>query len=161
MKTHTFLIISVSILLRMRNVSDKICAENQNTHVMYNKFFFFENRAFYEQMSKNIVDPSRPQITIWRFRFAYWIPKVTNTHSKYVIIITFPLQQWLHERASVLCYTYSACRVITVRESVYFSERAESLNKAYQFPFLKVVIKRENVNANIWIEMCFGTMHRC
>ena len=26
-----------------------------------------------------------------------------------VIIIAFPLQQWLHERASILCYTYIAC----------------------------------------------------
>jgi len=28
-----------------------------------------------------------------------WIPKNTNTHSKYVILITFPRQQLLHERA--------------------------------------------------------------
>ena len=26
-------------------------------------------------------------------------------------LITFPLQQWLHERASMLHYTYTACRV--------------------------------------------------
>jgi hypothetical protein len=32
----------------------------------------------------------------------------TNTHSKHVTIIAFPLQQWLHERASVLRYTYIA-----------------------------------------------------
>jgi hypothetical protein len=31
-----------------------------------------------------------------------WIPKVKNTHSEYVILIAFPLQQWLHERASTL-----------------------------------------------------------
>jgi nicotinamidase-related amidase len=30
------------------------------------------------------------------------IPKGTDTHSEYVIFIAFPLQQWLHERASVL-----------------------------------------------------------
>jgi len=29
---YTFLIISRSVLLRMRNVSDQICKENQNTH---------------------------------------------------------------------------------------------------------------------------------
>jgi len=33
-------------------------------------------------MWKNIVEPGRPQIT-WRMRIALWIPKVTNTHSKY------------------------------------------------------------------------------
>ena len=31
-----------------------------------------------------------------------WIPNATNTHSEYLIPIAFPLQQWLHERASVL-----------------------------------------------------------
>ena len=31
---HTFLIISRSALLKMRNVSDKSCRENQNTHFM-------------------------------------------------------------------------------------------------------------------------------
>jgi hypothetical protein len=29
-------------------------------------------------------------------RFAYWIPNATDTHSEYVILIVFPLQQWLH-----------------------------------------------------------------
>jgi hypothetical protein len=33
----------------------------------------------------------------------------TDTHSEYVILITFPLEQRLHERASMLRYTYVAC----------------------------------------------------
>ena len=33
--------ISHSFLLRMRNVSHKICRENQNTHFMFSNFFFF------------------------------------------------------------------------------------------------------------------------
>ena len=51
-------------------------------------------------------------MTIWRMRIAYWIPKATNTHSQYVILIAFPLQQWLHERASLLRYTYSTLPVL-------------------------------------------------
>jgi hypothetical protein len=35
---YTFMIISLSILLRMRNVSDKSFRENQNTHFMFNNF---------------------------------------------------------------------------------------------------------------------------
>ena len=35
--------------------------------------------------------------------------KATNTLSEYVILIAFPLQQWLHEHASILHYTYIAC----------------------------------------------------
>jgi len=51
-------------------------------------------------------------MTIWRMRIAFWIPKATNTHSQYVILIAFPLQKWLHERASMLRYTYIVCLVI-------------------------------------------------
>jgi len=45
-------------------------------------------------------------MTVWRMRIACWMPKATNTHSEYVILIAFLLQQWLHERASVLPYSY-------------------------------------------------------
>jgi hypothetical protein len=36
-----------------------------------------------------------------RMRIACRIPKATDTHSEYVILIAFPLQRWLQERASV------------------------------------------------------------
>jgi hypothetical protein len=36
----TFLIISRSFLLRTRNISDKRCTENQNTHFVFSDFFF-------------------------------------------------------------------------------------------------------------------------
>jgi hypothetical protein len=55
MKTqYTFLIISRSILRRMRNFSDKICRENQNAHFGLRNYFP-ENPAFCEIMWKNIV----------------------------------------------------------------------------------------------------------
>jgi hypothetical protein len=44
-------------------------------------------------------------MTTWGMRIACWIHKVTNTHSEYVILIALPLQQQLHERASLLSYT--------------------------------------------------------
>ena len=37
---HKFMIMSRSVLLRMKNVSDKICKENQNSHFMFSSFFF-------------------------------------------------------------------------------------------------------------------------
>jgi hypothetical protein len=91
----------------MRNVSDKGCTENQNTHCVLNNFFP-ENRAVYEIMWKNIVETGRPQMTIRCICVARWIPKATNTQSEYVILTDSPLQQWLHERASLLRYTYNA-----------------------------------------------------
>jgi hypothetical protein len=45
----TFVIISQSFLLRMRNVSDKSWRENQDTYFMFSNFFL-ENRAVYEIM---------------------------------------------------------------------------------------------------------------
>ena len=57
-------------------------------------------------MWENIIDPGRPQMTIWRMRIACWIPKATNTHSEFVILIAFPLQQRFKERASMSRYTY-------------------------------------------------------
>jgi hypothetical protein len=42
---------------------------------------------------------------IGRMRFECWITKATDTHSDYVIFITFPPQQWLCEHASILRYT--------------------------------------------------------
>jgi hypothetical protein len=96
----------------MRNVLNKICRENQNTHFVFSNFFISENHAVYEIMWKNIVEPGRPQMAIWRMRIACWITKATNTHSKYVILIDFPLQQLLHEYASMLRYTYIGCIVM-------------------------------------------------
>ena len=67
-------------------------------------------------MWKNIVQPGRLQMTKWRMRIVSWINKATNTHSQYVTLIAFPLQQWLHERPTMLRYTYIACLVTTENE---------------------------------------------
>ena len=65
---------------------------------------------------KNMLEPDRPQMKIRRMRIEYWITKATDTHSEYIILISFPLLQWLRERASILrlythclsCYQYPA-----------------------------------------------------
>jgi hypothetical protein len=36
---YTFLFLALSVLLRTRNISDKSCRENQNTHFIFNNFF--------------------------------------------------------------------------------------------------------------------------
>jgi len=45
------------------------------------------------EMRKNVVQPERPQISVWRMRLACWI---CNT--------AFPQQQWFRERLSMFCY---------------------------------------------------------
>jgi len=77
------------------------------THILCS-VTFLENSATYELMWKNIVQPGRPQVTIWRMCIACWIPKAIKTHSEYIILIAFQLQQWLHKRISMLQYTYIA-----------------------------------------------------
>ena len=96
----------------MKNISDNFW-ETQNTFSFKQFFFFFENVSVHEIMWKIIVERGRPQMTMWRMRIACWIPKATNTHSQYVIIIAFPLQQWFHEIFSMLRYTYIAACLVT------------------------------------------------
>jgi hypothetical protein len=130
------LIISLSFLLRMKNVSDKRNRENQFTHFMFNEFFF-ENHAVYEMMRKNTVEPDRPQMTIWRMRIAYWIPKATNTHSEYAILTAFRLKKWLYEGVSMLRFTYVACIVcIIVTSATRAQERFVFQTFQLQFSYV-------------------------
>ena len=79
--------------------------EKVKMHCMFNKLFF-ENCVVCDVTSKNIVLPDKQQMTIWLRRIACWIPKATDTLSGCVILIAFPLQQWLHERTSILRFKY-------------------------------------------------------
>jgi len=54
--------------------------EKIKTHFVFRNFFF-ENRAIYEIMWKNIVQRCRPQMTIWRMRIACWIPMARHKHT--------------------------------------------------------------------------------
>jgi hypothetical protein len=47
-------------------------------------------------MLKNIVETSKPQVTIWRIRITFWITKATNTHLKYVIFVA-----WTHPNVTL------------------------------------------------------------
>ena len=72
---------------------------------MFHNIFFPENRAVYEIMCTNGIEQDRPWTTVWRMRIACWVTKATKTHSEYVTLIPFLLQQWLRERASMIRYT--------------------------------------------------------
>ena len=60
----------------------QVCRENRNTHFTLNKFFS-KNRAVYDIIRKNMVEPDRPQMTniIGRMSFACWITKARDTHT--------------------------------------------------------------------------------
>jgi len=84
------MIISRSLPLRMRNVTDRVCIENQNTFSVQ-QIFLIENPAIFKILWENIVQPCRPQMTTWRMLIACLMPKATNRHLEYVILIAFTL----------------------------------------------------------------------
>ena len=110
---YTFLIISLSFLLRIRNVSDKSSRQNLNTYFVFDKDFS-ENLAFYEMVWKNTLQPDKPHIKIRSNGITCW--KATNTPSKYVMLIAISLLHWIHERASMLRYMYITCLVLKLQE---------------------------------------------
>jgi hypothetical protein len=99
--------IFAEFLLEWETFQTKICREK--TRICCSVRFLFENHAVCEIMITNIVEPGRSQMTVWRKRIEWWIPKSTNTHSEYVIIIAFALLQKLYESASMLPSTLIAC----------------------------------------------------
>ena len=102
---YTLMEISRSFLLRMRNVSEESCRKNQNTHFVFNIFFFFRKSC---RLRDNVgkycrVGQATDGNIIRLMTFVCLITKAMDTHSEYVIHIAFPQ---LHERASMLLYTY-------------------------------------------------------
>ena len=90
------MIIYLSVLLRMRNVSNKIPGEIQN-------FFFFENLEKYCTAGEATYDNTAP---------AHFMLGALGYKYTQRILSAFPLQQWLHERASMLRFKFIACLVM-------------------------------------------------
>jgi len=74
---YTFTVISRSVILRVKNVLDKFCRENQNTHLTLSNCF--KNLAVYEIMWKNVIETGRSQMAMRRTRIACRIPNGTGT----------------------------------------------------------------------------------
>ena len=91
---YTRVIISHSVLLRMRNFSYKSCRKKAKHKCSLSITFFFENSKVYEIIWKNILEPGRLQMNEWLMRIARWIPKAINKHSGYAEHIALPLPRW-------------------------------------------------------------------
>jgi len=60
--------------------------EKIKTHILCSiTFFLVESPVVFESF-KNIVEPDRPQMTMWRMCIACWIPKTTDTHSEFLVL---------------------------------------------------------------------------
>ena len=108
------------------------------------QYFFSENRPVYEIMLENIVEWGRQQMTIWHMRIPCCTPKATNTHSEYVILIPFPLQQWLHESTSLLHYT--ALPVLVDTEVLISPQPDQKRNKLQRQKILSFIYPIYNHN---------------
>jgi hypothetical protein len=85
----TLLGVSCSFLLRMRNISDKSCRENQNTHFVFSILFLscclWNNEGKY-YIAGQATDDCMAYVHMC---IAFWISKATNTHAQYVILLLF------------------------------------------------------------------------
>jgi hypothetical protein len=97
----------------MRNVSDRSCRENQNTHIVFSNFFSRKSCRLLDNGEKCGTARQATDDNIIRFMpIACWKTKVRDTDSEYVILIAFSWQQWLRELATMLRNTYTASLVI-------------------------------------------------
>jgi hypothetical protein len=105
---------------------------------MFNNLFS-ENRAVYEIIWKNMVQLDRPQMNniIRRMRVACWKTKAEDTHLEYVILIAFPRQQRLHERVSMLRYTYIASLAYSANLTRQFRNCRSELLTSLRCPYIE------------------------
>jgi hypothetical protein len=94
--------LSRSVFLRMTNISDKLCTENQNTHFIFNNFSrksccLWDNVEKYGTARQGTDDNMTR-----RMLCACWITKAIGTHSEYVILTSFTWQQCFAN--APLCY---------------------------------------------------------
>lgn len=76
----TFIIISHSVLQRMRNLQTDF-VEKITTYIL-RSITFIRHRALYEITCKDIVESDSPQVKILRVRITRWIPTATHTHTR-------------------------------------------------------------------------------
>jgi hypothetical protein len=105
---YTFRITSRSLLLRMRNASDRF-VQKVRTHIMQS-IAFTKSQCLWDNVEKYY---RIGQVTYGNWAHAYCMlddqgykrnPRICNNYC-------FPRQQGLHEGASILRYTYIACLV--------------------------------------------------
>jgi hypothetical protein len=128
------------IILTMRYNSDKHYTKQ---HIMLCCIHCLVNLWHLKIMWKKTVQPDRPQMTKWRSRISCRVLKVTNTHSQYVILTTFALQQWFHE-----CYIIRTLLVLVIRIDRSVRYYTNSLHNflGYHFHVLNSSIRRLKSN---------------
>ena len=79
--------------------------EKIKTHFVFSDIFFRTPCHIWDTVEQYYRAGQATDDITRHMRNAFWIPKATNTESEHVILIAFPQQPWLHERASLLRYS--------------------------------------------------------
>jgi len=112
--------------------------EKVKTHILCSVTFFQILCLWWDNMEKYCwAGQSTAHI-------ACLIPKATNTFSEYVIVIAFLLQQCLHERASVVHYTYVVLLTVIRNETNH-----------WHLPCFFTWIHNREGSLNMWKYHCF------
>ena len=61
-------------------IPDARSAKHKQKHVLCSIYIFFKNRAVYDVMWKNMIEPDRSHMHVLHMRIACCITKATNTH---------------------------------------------------------------------------------
>jgi hypothetical protein len=139
-----FVHVSRTFFLEWEIIETKFVEETK-THILCSiTFFLFRKSRLYEMMWKTLLEPERPQMTECQMHSAWWITKATNTHREYIILITFPLQQWRHESQctlSIHClsvYCWLCCGIVLLILRVLYSFFYVELCPQQRVPFFFV-----------------------
>jgi hypothetical protein len=111
--------------------NDTLHADQIKTHVLCS-VTFVDNRAVYEIMWKNTVEPDRPQMTMWYMPITCWITKAKNTHSEYAILF--------------LCHLSDGCTNAPKR---YMIRTVQCLSSGTHDKVHRINITALNDNANL------------
>jgi hypothetical protein len=55
--------------------------EKIETHILWSETFFLKSCRLWDNVEK-YCRRGRPQMTVWRMRIAFWVPKATHTHTQ-------------------------------------------------------------------------------
>ena len=100
------------------------CIDNNGHHLQDTLF-----KTMWFKTSHVVVSESKNKIFVSRIVFLLFTLKFREVILPHPVLIAFTLQQWLHEHASMLRYTYLAClvehRIFSVKRwnLLYFMQR--------------------------------------
>jgi Mg2+/citrate symporter len=116
MKTNIHFLYIAHFFLEWEMFQTKVVGK-MKTHILCSVTFFFRILPLlWDSVEKYGRDRQATDSNIiQRMRIACWMTKATDTHSEYVILISFPRQQWLRERAWILCYAYIVVLYVKTR----------------------------------------------